>query len=109
MHENRKCVTFGIATGRRIDSRLALMKKQGIPTPDVLISSLGTRIHYGQALTEDDYWANHIDHHWNPQQVRRALADLPGLKPQPKSEQRRSSFPTSTTRARRPRSTTSSP
>ena len=87
MRENRKCVTFGIATGRRIDSALALMKKQGIPAPDVLISSLGTRIHYGQALTEDDYWANHIDHHWNPQQVRRVLAELPGLKPQPKNEQ----------------------
>ena len=87
MRENRKCVTFGIATGRRIDSALALMKKQGIPTPDVLISSLGTRIHYGQALTEDDYWANHIDHHWNPKQVRRVLDGLPGLQPQSKKEQ----------------------
>ncbi len=87
MRENRKCVTFGIATGRRIDSALALMKKQGIPTPDVLISSLGTRIHYGQALTEDDYWANHIDHHWNPKQVRRVLDGLPGLEPQSKKEQ----------------------
>ena len=87
MRENRKCVTFGIATGRRIDSALALMKKQGIPAPDVLISSLGTRIHYGQSLDEDDYWANHIDHDWNPQQVRRAVAELPGLTPQPKQEQ----------------------
>ena len=87
MRENRRCVTFGIATGRRIDSALALMKKQGIPTPDVLISSLGTRIHYGQALTEDDYWASHIDYDWNPKQVIRVLAELPGLKPQPKSEQ----------------------
>ena len=87
MRDNRRCVTFGVATGRRIDSALALMKKQGIPTPDVLISSLGTRIHYGQALTEDNYWANHIDHHWNPQQVRRVLAGLPGLEPQSKKEQ----------------------
>ena len=87
VRENRKCVTFGIATGRRIDSALALMKKNAIPTPDVLISSLGTRIHYGQALTEDNYWAEHIDHHWNPQQVRRVLAELPGLKPQPKNAQ----------------------
>jgi len=87
MRDNRKCVTFGIATGRRIDSALALMKKQGIPSPDVLISSLGTRIHYGQSLTEDDYWANHIDHDWNPQQVRRVLAEIPGLKPQGKNEQ----------------------
>ena len=87
MRANRKCVSFGIATGRRIDTALALMKRQGIPAPDVLISSLGTRIHYGQALTEDDHWASHIDHHWNPQRIRRVLAELPGLKLQPRTEQ----------------------
>ena len=87
MRENRKCVTFGIATGRRIDSALALISKHGIPKPDVLISSLGTRIHYSQDLTEDEYWADHIDHHWNRQQVQRVLAELPGLKLQPKIQQ----------------------
>jgi len=87
VRENRRCVSFGIATGRRIDSALALMKKHGIPTPDVLISSLGTRIHYGQSLTEDDYWADHIDHNWSMQQVRRVMDFLPGLKLQPKTEQ----------------------
>ena len=85
--ENRKCVTFGIATGRRIDSALAVIKKHRIPTPDVLISSLGTRIHYGQSLTEDNYWADHVDHDWSGQLVRRILGKLPGLKPQPKTEQ----------------------
>ena len=87
MRENRKCVTFGIATGRRIDSALALIRKHGIPRPDVLISSLGTRIHYSQDLTEDEYWADHIDHHWNRQQVRRVLTELPGLELQPKIQQ----------------------
>ncbi len=89
VRENRKCVTFGIATGRRIDSALALMKKQGIPAPDVLISSLGTRIHYGRALTEDKYWSEHIDHDWNPQRIRRILNEMPGLITQPKREQAR--------------------
>jgi len=87
IRENRRCVSFGIATGRRIDSALTLMKKYGIPAPDVLISSLGTRIHYGQSLTEDDFWADHIDHNWSSHQVRRALDELPGLKLQPKTEQ----------------------
>jgi len=85
--ENRKCVAFGIVTGRRIDSSLALMKKYSIPAPDILISSLGTRIHYGQSLTEDNYWADHIDHDWSGQRIRRLLAKLPGLMPQPKVEQ----------------------
>ena len=87
--ENRKCVTFGIVTGRRIDSALAIMKKHRIPTPDILISSLGARIHYGQDLTEDNYWADHVDHDWSDQRIRRILGDLPGLKPQPKAEQMR--------------------
>lgn len=85
--ENRKCVTFGIATGRRIDSALALMKSHGIPAPDVLITSLGTRIHYGHNLTEDDYWADHIDHNWSGQRIRRTLSEVPGLELQSKSEQ----------------------
>jgi sucrose-phosphate synthase len=87
MHENRKQVIFGIATGRRIDTALALMTKQGIPRPDVLISSLGTRIHYGETLVEDDFWAEHVDHNWSPQQVRNTLARLPGMELQAKVEQ----------------------
>jgi sucrose-phosphate synthase len=89
IRDNRKCVTFGIVTGRRIDSALALMRRHGIPAPDVLISSLGTRIHYGDGLTEDDFWTEHIDHDWSPERVKRVLVDLPGLKRQPKSEQSR--------------------
>jgi len=85
--KNRKCVTFGIVTGRRIDSALALMKKHRIPTPDILISSLGTRIHYGQSLTEDGYWADHIDHDWSGQRIRRILGKVPGLELQSKTEQ----------------------
>jgi sucrose-phosphate synthase len=85
--ENRKRLTFGIATGRRIDSALAILKKHELPTPDVLISSLGTRIHYGAALTEDRWWADHVDYDWNRDRVRRVLDDLPGLKLQQKSKQ----------------------
>ncbi|MEJ1356410.1 MAG: HAD-IIB family hydrolase [Candidatus Sedimenticola sp. (ex Thyasira tokunagai)] len=87
--DNRKCGTFGIATGRRLDSALSILKKHGIPRPDVLITSLGTQIHYGQKLTADDFWREHIDHLWKPQSVRRLLNELPGLKPQRKIEQSR--------------------
>jgi sucrose-phosphate synthase len=87
LKENRKRVSFGIATGRRIDSALAVMKKYGLPAPDVLISSLGTRIHYGAALSEDQHWADHVDHDWNQSRVRRLLDELPGLKLQPRTMQ----------------------
>jgi len=85
--DNRRCVTFGIVSGRRIDNALAIISKYKIPKPDILISSLGTRIHYGQNLTEDGYWADHIDHDWSPERIRRLLAKLDGLKLQPLIEQ----------------------
>jgi sucrose-phosphate synthase len=87
LRENRKKVIFGVATGRRMDSALALMKKFGIPRPDVLISSLGTRIHYGQDLQEDKFWADHIDHEWSPRKIRQSLATLDGIELQDKREQ----------------------
>lgn len=82
-----KRVAFGIVSGRRIDSALAILKKHGVPSPDVLISGLGTRIHYGPNLTEDKYWLDHIDHDWNRPRLRRVLDEIPGLKIQEKSRQ----------------------
>ncbi len=85
----RKCTNFGIATGRRLDSALAIMKRYGIPDPDVLITSSGSAIHYAPKLTEDAAWTRHIEKQWTPQVVRRVLDALPGLKLQPKQEQSR--------------------
>jgi len=86
---NRKCSTFAIATGRRLDDALRVLKRFGIPQPDLLITSLGTEIHYAPRLTIDTGWSRHIDYLWNPRAVRRVLAELPGLKRQPNSEQSR--------------------
>lgn len=87
LHDNRKCSTFGIATGRRLDSALKELKRNGIPQPDVLITSLGTEIYYAPNLTRDTAWTDHIDYLWKPKTVRRVLAELPGIKLQGKSEQ----------------------
>jgi sucrose-phosphate synthase len=86
---NRKCATFGIATGRGLESALKLMRRAGIPMPDVLISSLGTEIHYAPTFEADAAWARHIDHLWTPGQVRAVLDELPGLTRQSKDEQSR--------------------
>ena len=80
-------MTFGIATGRRMDSALKIMKQYNIPEPDVLITSTGTAIHYAPKLTEDTLWPRHIDRHWTPRQVHQILDGLPGLKLQPRIEQ----------------------
>ncbi len=85
----RKCVQFGIATGRRLDSALKVLKQYAMPEPDILITSSGTEIYYAPNLSADTFWQKHIDYHWTPHLVRQALTDLPGLKLQPKSEQSR--------------------
>jgi sucrose-phosphate synthase len=89
LRKHRKSTAFGIITGRRLDSALYSIKVQGIPEPDVLMTSGGTEIYYSPELTLDRNWSNHIDHRWTPGEVKRILSALPGLKMQPKSEQSR--------------------
>lgn len=89
LRKNRKIAKFGIATGRRLDSALKEMKKQGIPEPDILITSGGTEIYYAPNLVMDTLWQKHIDYQWMPHIVKRILSELPGLKLQPKAEQSR--------------------
>ncbi|EHQ52285.1 sucrose-phosphate synthase [Ectothiorhodospira sp. PHS-1] len=89
LKEQGRGVAFGIATGRRLDSAIQILKEWGIPTPDVMITSVGAEIHYGPEMTEDQGWSRHIDHRWNPEALRRLLLDLPGITPQPAEDQRR--------------------
>ncbi|MGZ8161541.1 MAG: HAD family hydrolase [Methylobacter sp.] len=89
IRKKRKHVFFGIATGRRLDSALAVLKKNSVPVPDILITSLGTEIYYAPHITADTAWTRHIDYHWNPKVIRQILAEVPGLVLQPKSEQSR--------------------
>lgn len=87
IQENRRCTTFGIATGRRLDSALRVLRKYHIPLPDVLITSLGTEIYYMPNLTRDTAWSYHIDHMWKRRSVLHVLNQLPGLELQQKREQ----------------------
>jgi sucrose-phosphate synthase len=89
LRANRKCVLFGIATGRRLDSAIQVMKKHRLPMPNVLITSLGTEIYYNPDLVPDAAWELHIDYLWNPRIIRRTLRDLPGMQLQPRLEQSR--------------------
>ncbi len=89
LKENARCSSFGIATGRRLDSALKLIKANKIPLPDALVTSLGTEIYYGTHLTRDTAWTDHIDYLWRPAKVRAVLSEIQGLKSQPKLEQSR--------------------
>ncbi len=87
IRDNRKCIAFGIATGRSLESALLILRRNKIPQPDVLITSLGTEIYYAPNLIGDAAWNRHIDHLWNPKIINYILSELPGLRLQPKSEQ----------------------
>jgi sucrose-phosphate synthase len=89
LKENARCSSFGIATGRRLDSALKLIKAHKIPFPDALVTSLGTEIYYSSNLTRDTAWTDHIDYLWKPGKIRAILDGLSGLSLQPKVEQSR--------------------
>lgn len=84
---HRKVFIFGIATGRHLDDALSVLRQHDIPEPDILVTNQGTQIHYAPDLTRDTAWEQHIDHHWNPQEIRTLLAGVAGLRIQPKSSQ----------------------
>lgn len=76
-------VAFGIATGRNSDLTLEVLEKWRVPTPQLLITSVGTSIRYGPDLVRDSGWEKHISFRWRPQAVREVMKELPGIKLQP--------------------------
>ncbi len=87
LHEQRKTISFCIATGRRLDSALKILRQYNIPQPETLITSMGTEIYYAPDLTKDNAWTNHINFLWNRSRVVSLLTELPGLTLQAKQEQ----------------------
>jgi len=75
-------VAFGIATGRSMALTLEVLEEWRVPTPQLLITSVGSAIHYGRHLVHDSGWEKHISHRWQPDAIRQAMAELPGITPQ---------------------------
>jgi sucrose-phosphate synthase len=81
-------VGFGVATGRRLESALQILRQWKVPVPDLLITAVGSEIHYGNGLVQDSGWRSHINYRWEPDALREAMRGLPGVRMQPKTEQR---------------------
>lgn len=89
LSDHRERVAFGVATGRVPKSALKVLEERQVPTPDVMITSVGSEIFYCRSsLVEDIEWRLHIDHDWDPGGLRDALADMPGLELQTVVDQR---------------------
>lgn len=80
-------IGFGVATGRNLKSALKLIQTLGLPIPDVLDTSCGTELHYGEKLTADRSWSKQIAHQWRPDEVRKVLDAQPGFFRQSNPEQ----------------------
>ena len=81
-------VSFGVATGRSLESAVKILKKWHVPMPDVLITSVGSEINYWPSLRPDQGWSNHIRHQWRREALAEALQAIPGLTLQPPENQR---------------------
>jgi sucrose-phosphate synthase len=90
LRKHGRHIGYGIATGRSLENTVRMLKRKGFPLPDVLITSVGTGIHYchsGQRIVEDSYWAHHIDHRWEPKKLLKIMRRVPGTKLRPDNEQ----------------------
>jgi len=85
---NSACLGFGVATGRTMDSARGFLAEHGIPSPDVIISSVGAEIYYGPRNHFGQGWATHIGHKWNREKIVAILKNLPYLEYQETETQR---------------------
>jgi sucrose-phosphate synthase len=79
---------FGLATGRSLELVKEVLTSHNLPQPDVVISSVGSEIYYGEHLRPDHGYAKHISYQWKPAGIRKVLAELDFLQPQEESTQR---------------------
>lgn len=70
--------SFGIATAHKLEQALELLEQWNVPLPEVLITSVGTEIHYGSDL-KDTGWEKHINYRWEPEALKDALSTIDGI------------------------------
>ncbi|MGD8546495.1 MAG: HAD-IIB family hydrolase [Thiohalophilus sp.] len=84
-------IGLGLATGRTLESTMEFLTRYNLPTPDILVTSVGTEIHYAhqdKRIIEDKSWQRHLAYRWEPNDLRRVMKGCPGVKLAPKSSQR---------------------
>eukprot|EP00878_Enallax_costatus_P000447 GHUV01000538.1.p1 GENE.GHUV01000538.1~~GHUV01000538.1.p1 ORF type:complete len:517 (+),score=116.35 GHUV01000538.1:170-1552(+) len=80
------------STGRSPNLFCQLWAEAPLLNPNVLICSVGTEIFYrgpDGTLVPDTAWTSYLDKGWDREKVQQLAAQIPALKPQVASEQRR--------------------
>ncbi len=86
--ETHRQMGFAVATGRSLELTLKVLRQWKVRRPDILISSVGSEIHYGRTLKPDVGWTSHIRYRWRRADVQQLLDRMPGLRLQPAENQR---------------------
>ena len=79
LRERPRNFGFGVATGRHLPSTLDVLQQTRVPLPDVLITAVGTEIHYGPDVRPDTGWMRHIQHLWRRDALAALFDGVPGL------------------------------
>jgi sucrose-phosphate synthase len=88
LNRNRERIGFGVATGRTIVSARRILAQYDIPTPDFIISSVGSEIYYGSNESPEQGWSTHIASHWQRDKIQKLLEDFDYLEYQEEATQR---------------------
>lgn len=83
-------IGYGIASGRSLANTQRFLKRMKLPFPDVLITGVGTEIHYchsNERIVQDRRWLQHIDYRWDKKGLLKIMRRVPGVKLRPDSEQ----------------------
>jgi len=85
LHEHPECL-FVVATGRCFDETIGILSEHGAPTPDLLVTDVGSSIHGFDRRGEPvqiAHWSERLNYRWQPEACQQALARCPGIELQP--------------------------
>ena len=89
--DNRSNSTaFALATGRNLPLVREVLEDFDLPVPDVVISSVGTEIHYlskNHEFVPDKGWAKYLSSRWDRESIVNRLESIPWLSKQEEEAQ----------------------
>lgn len=79
-------------TGRHLNSALSLIEQENLPTPDILITDVGTAIYHAPDWSEDQTWSAWLNETWSPTNILSISKDFTSLVQQQLPHQKRISY-----------------
>jgi sucrose-phosphate synthase len=89
LRQREKRTVFAFATGRNLELAIEAIDQFNLPKPDIIISSVGSEIHYlSSEIIKDKGWANFLRWRWKKDSVIERLSKVPWLELQEEKAQR---------------------